>query len=117
MDKEMLEQFQSLVQGMAEMEKRITDDIRSVKSDVENINQRTERLETDLQQVNQRTERLEVLLEHDIPHQIKLLAEGHAGILERLPEAEEVDTLRTRICVLERVVTDHTKAIQERKQA
>ena len=70
-----------------------------------------------LDTIDRRTYRLEVLLEHDIPHDIKLLAEGHEGILDRLPEAEEVDTLRARIRVLEKVVTDHTKAINELRQA
>lgn len=81
-----------------------------MKEELEPIN---DRLDT----IDQRANRLEVLLEHDIPHDIKLLAEGHEGILNRLPEAEEVDTLRARIRVLEKVVTDHTKAINELRQA
>ena len=74
-------------------------------------------IKNDIKAIDQRTNRLEVLLEHDIPKSIKLLAEGHMGIIERLPEAEEVDVLRARIRVLEKVVTDHTKAINELKQA
>ena len=81
-----------------------------MKEELEPIN---DRLDT----IDQRTNRLEVPLEHDIPHDIRLLAEGHEGILDRLPEAEEVDTLRARIRVLEKVVTDHTKAINELRQA
>lgn len=99
------------------MDQELKELLLSMRSDIKDIGKRTERLESDLQQVNQRTERLEVLLEHDIPHNIQLLAEGHAGILDRLPEAEEVDALRARIRVLERVVTDHTKVINELRQA
>ena len=67
--------------------------------------------------VNERTERLEVLLENDMPKQIKTLAEGHRDILDRLPEAEEIDTLRNRVRTLERVVTGHTSEINDLKKA
>ena len=89
----------------------------SRQSDIKDIGKRTERLEDSLQQIDQRTNRLEVLPEHDIPKSIQLLAEGYAGILKRLPEAEGVDTLRARIRILERVVADHTKTINELKKA
>jgi archaellum component FlaC len=70
-----------------------------------------------LDAISERTERLEVLLENDIPKQIKTLAEGHKGILDRLPEANEIDSLRSRIRTLEKVVTDHTDEINELKKA
>ena len=67
--------------------------------------------------IKEKVDRLEVLMEHDIPKQINLLAEGHANILERLPEAEEIDSLRSRVRTLERVITNHTEEINRLKQA
>ncbi len=58
-----------------------------------------------------------VLIENGVEKQIKAIAEGHANILERLPEAEEIDELRSRIRTLERVVTNHTQEINQLKQA
>lgn len=82
------------------------------------------KLENALQPINkrldaiyQRTERLEVLLENDLPKQIQTLAEGHKDILDRIPEAEEIDALRSRVRTLERVVTDHTNEIKDLKKA
>lgn len=74
-------------------------------------------MENKLTSVEDRTGRVEVLLEHDIPKQINLLAEGHKTILECLPEADELDGIRSRVCTLERVVTDHTSEISALKRA
>lgn len=74
-------------------------------------------MQSDIKCINQRTERLEVLLENDIPKQIQTLAEGHKGILDRLPEADEIDALRSRIRTLEKVVTGHTNVINELQKA
>lgn len=70
-----------------------------------------------LEPIQQDISRLKTLLEHDIPKQIQLLAEGHGAILERLPEADEVDVLRSRIRTLETVVTKHSADITEIRKA
>lgn len=106
-DKDMLEAMRAMMK----------EELEPINDRLNTIDRCTNQLNDRLDTIDQRTNRLEVLLEHDIPHDIRLLAEGYEGILDRLPEAEEVDTLRARIRVLEKVVTDHTKAINELRQA
>ena len=48
---------------------------------------------------------------------IKLLAEGHATILERLPFPEEQEVMETRVEALEAAVKLHSKQIRELKKA
>ncbi len=76
-----------------------------------------EAIREELSPMKQKINRLEILLEHDIPDQIRLLAEGHNMILDRLPEADEIDTLRSRVRTLETVVTKHSADIAEIKKA
>ena len=52
---------------------------------------------------------VQAIIESDVKKDIKTLAEGHAQILERLPEAEEQAELKSRVRILERVVVDLRK--------
>lgn len=60
---------------------------------------------------------IKALLENGVEKQIRLLAEGHAQILARLPEADEQGDIKARVTTLEHVVADHTKQISELQQA
>ena len=57
------------------------------------------------------------LLENGVEKQIKILAEGHAQILDRLPDAEKQEELGSCVTTLERVVKGHTKEIRQLQQA
>ncbi|WP_195983912.1 hypothetical protein [Clostridium sp. D33t1_170424_F3] len=61
--------------------------------------------------------RTHAFIESGVMKQVRLLAEGHEQILERLPEAEEIDSLRSRVRTLERIVTEHSQEIGELKRA
>ena len=58
-----------------------------------------------------------VLLESGVEKQIKIIAEGHKDILDRLPEAEEQAQLKSRVRVLERIVVDLRTELDELKKA
>lgn len=58
-----------------------------------------------------------VLLEAGVEKQIKIIAEGHKDILDRLPEAEEQAQLKSRVRVLERVVIDLRNELEALKKA
>lgn len=62
-------------------------------------------------------QQVKTLLENGVEKQIKILAEGHAQILARLPDAEKQEELESRITTLERVAKDHTKEIKLLQQA
>ena len=84
---------------------------------MDGIEQRMDGMEQRMGGVEQRMDRFEILLEHDIPKQLQLLAEGHQGIVKRLPEEHELDGIRLRVSTLERVVADHSEELRILKQA
>ena len=61
--------------------------------------------------------RTHAYIESGVMKPIRLLAEGHAQILERLPEADELDSLRGRVRNLERIVTEQGREIDALKRA
>lgn len=62
-------------------------------------------------------QQIRVLLENGAEKQIKLLAEGHAQLLARLPEAEQQGKIKARVTTLEHVAAEHTRQICELRQA
>lgn len=95
-----------------------------VKAEIEPLNermggmeQRMDGIEQRMDGMEQRMDRFEILLEHDIPKQLQLLAEGHQGIVKRLLEEHELDGIRSRVSTLERVVTVHSEELRILKQA
>ncbi len=61
--------------------------------------------------------RLMTYIESSVEKKIQLLAEGHETIIDRLPNADEQEQLRSRVRVLERVVVDLRKELDELKKA
>ena len=61
--------------------------------------------------------RTHAYIESGVMKPIRLLAEGHAQILERLPEADELDSLLGRVRNLERIVTEQGREIDALKRA
>lgn len=99
-------------------------DVAVLKTDVASLDKRMGNMEVRMDSMEVRMDRAEndihdvkILMEHDIPTTLKLLAEGHAGILERLPQNEQVAEVRTRVSTLEQVVTIHTQEIYDLKKA
>lgn len=62
-------------------------------------------------------QQIKVLLENGVEKQIRIIAEGHAQILARLPDAEEQGEIKARVTTLEHVVADHTQQINELRKA
>ena len=60
---------------------------------------------------------IKMLLENGVEKQIKLLAEGHAQILARLPDVQEQEKIKSRVATLEHVTAEHTRQINELKRA
>lgn len=93
MDKEMLEQFQIIIQGMADMEKR--------------LNQRIDETET----------RLNIKLENDVSKQLKLLGEGQQMVIDKFKRldqvAEDVEDVKDTVNALEAITKTNTTQIKE----
>lgn len=88
----------------------VEDRIGGMENELADVKGRATHVEAD-------TSRMKLLMEHDIPKQINILAEGHVAIIERLPEADELDGIRSRVRALEHVVTEHTDEIATLKRA
>ena len=84
---------------------------------IDEMGGRIDRIETRMDRMEMRMDRVEVLLEHDIPNHLQLLAEGHQGIVARLPREHELEELHSRVSTLERVSADHSEEIRTLKCA
>ena len=84
---------------------------------MDGMEQRMDGMEQRMGGMEQRMDRFEILLEHDIPKQLQLLAEGHQGIVKCLPKENELDAIRSRVSTLERISADHSEEIRILKQA
>lgn len=84
---------------------------------IDEMGGRIDRIETRMDRMEMRMDRVEVLLEHDIPNHLQLLAEGHQGIVARLPREHELEELHSRVSTLERVSADHSEEIRTLKRA
>ncbi len=107
------ERMGGMEQRMGGMEQRMD----GMEQRMDGMEQRMGGMEQRMGGVEQRMDRFEILLEHDIPKQLQLLAEGHQGIVKRLPEEHELDGIRSRVSTLERVVADHSEELRILKQA
>lgn len=92
-----------ILQAMQEM-------LEPIKSDIGGIASRLDRLEDE-------TQGIKVLLDTEIHRDINLLAEGHQIILDRLPDADEVEAIEARLSAVEVVIRKHSKDIQNLKKA
>lgn len=107
-----LPQLRSIVEQDSQRLKTVVEeDLPQLRSIVAQDSQRLKTV------VEEALPRLEALLEHSIPQQINLLAEGHALVLERLPNPEKVEVLDDRVDTLETVVKQHSTDIAQLKKA
>jgi predicted nucleic acid-binding Zn-ribbon protein len=84
---------------------------------MDEMSSRIDRMENRMDRIEVRMDRVEILLEHEIPKQLQLLAEGHQGIVARLPKEHEMEELHSRVSTLERVSADHSEEIRLLKYA
>ena len=84
----------------------------------QSANQSENRMKTYINQsVSQSEGRMKTYIESNVEKKIQLLCEGHEAILDHLPEADEQEQLKSRVKVLERIVTDMRVEIDELKKA
>ena len=95
----------------------IRQDINRLKDELTPIKHNISRLENELVPIKQDINRIKILMEHDIPRQFALLAEGQAIIMDCLLKPGEFNELRDRVDVLETVVTEHSAEIAALQQA
>ncbi len=68
-----------------------------MSSRIDRMENRMDRIEMRMDRMEGRMDRVEILLEHEIPKvQLQLLAEGHQGIVARLPKEHEMEDLHSQ---------------------
>jgi len=96
---------------------RIDQNMAQMDQDISRIDQNMARMDQDISRMDQDITRIKIILEHDIPKQLSLLAEGQSIILERLPKPGKAEEIEDRVDVLETVVTMHSADIADLKKA
>ena len=111
---------------LAQIDKRFEEQNQQIDKRFEKQNlQIDKRLEEQNLQIDEKLEKqskrlldqFNIVLEDKVSHEIRMIAEGHMNILERLPEVNTVEDLKSRIRVLERIVKEHSKTIDELRKA
>ena len=93
-------------------DKAILEAMKSIQTDT--LNQIDEKLEKQSQRLLQD---FNTVIEDKVSHEIKIIAEGHMDIIRRLPEITELEELKSRVRVLERITQELSKTINELKKA
>ena len=93
-------------------DKAILEAMKSIQTDT--LNQIDEKLEKQSQRFLQD---FNTVIEDKVSHEIKIIAEGHMDIIRRLPEINELEELKSRVRVLERITQELSKTINELKKA
>lgn len=100
MDKELLEQFQLLSQGMVQMEQRLSQEIKDVEKRME------EKLELRIKESEARTA---ILIENKVTKRIDALVDGYQTVHEKQWQLErttermrgQIEDLQNRVAALE----------------
>ena len=93
-------------------DRAILEAMKSIQTDT--LNQIDEKLEKQSQRLLQD---FNTVIEDKVSHEIKIIAEGHMDIIRRLPEINELEELKSRVRVLERITQELSKTINELKKA
>lgn len=96
--------------GMDKRLEAVEDRLGGVENELTDVKERVTYVET-------KTDRLQLLLEHDIPKQISILAEGHTALLKHMATSEELGGVDSRVHTLETVVARHSDDIAALKRA
>ena len=83
---------------------------------LEPINAHLDTMDARLDKIEEEARHTRVLIENQ-DHKIKLIAEQHSEIIEKLSVTSEVDSLKGRVSTLEGIVKTHTTQIMELKKA
>ena len=69
-------------------------------------------MQADMADIQKRVLKIEVTQEHEVLRNIRLLAEGHSGVIDRLDRLEElpeqVEDIQNTVSVLKHVFKEHT---------
>lgn len=97
-------------------------DIENMKTDIMNMKSDIESLKVQIESLNERVTKLELTLENETNHHIKILAENHGNLIDKLNQAVrvtnknliyeiQVDSLTERVARLEKEFAEMKKNI------
>ena len=114
--KEILEALKEVqADTLTQIDKRLEEQNRQIDKRLEEQNRQIDK------KLDEQSQRLlnefNVVIEDKVSHEIRLIAEGHMNILERLPDVDKQEQLKSRVKVLEQVVLDMRIELDELKKA
>ena len=114
------------VSGLKQGQVALQEDVSGLKQDVSGLKQGQTSLQEDVSglkqdvfEVKERTTRIEVTLENDIKKSVQLIAEGHAGIVDKIHDLDSIKTTvedtKDEVDVVFKVMQGHSAEIKALK--
>lgn len=73
--------------AIADLMKPLENDIQGLKTETQGLKADVQELKADVQELNNRTSKIELTLENETNRNIKLLAENHVNLIDKLNQA------------------------------
>ncbi len=114
---ELLAKQGEVLEQVLERQDRMESELSSVKATQDRMEARQERMEETITGMQTTLTRVAVTQENVVIPNIKLLAEGHAGIMDALVPKERVERIEEDVDALKLAVKSHSRQIAELQEA
>ena len=112
---EQLKELEPIKERLDGMDKRL-DGMDEQLKELEPIKERLDGMDEQLKVLDKKNTDTRSVIETQIEHAIRLLAEGHAQIVESMVKPAQLEEVHPRLDTLENVVSVHSKEIRELQQ-
>ena len=91
-------------------------DVGNLKQDVGHLKQGQERLENEMATIKENVTATRVVIENEVERNIRFLADGHMGVVQRLDRIEPVvENIEDDVSVIKAAVSSHSSDINKLK--
>ena len=94
----------------------LREELEPINNRLDDIDPKFDTVQQEIAGIKEDVRQTRVLVEHQ-DHKISLIAEQYGEIARKLERVRDVDELKDRVRVLERIVANHSDEIKELKQA
>lgn len=110
--KEQLKELEPIKERLDGMDKRLD----GMDKRLDGVDKRLDGMDEQLKVLDKKNTDTRSVIETQIEHAIRLLAEGHAQIVESMVKPAQLEEVHPRLDTLENVVSVHSKEIRELQQ-
>ena len=123
-DLELFQAIQGIIDPLREDVQSMKNDMQIMKDDINGLKGDVQGLKSDMKEVKERLTNVEnevhktnVIIETEIRRDIRLLAEGHKGLVERLGHLPaDVEIIKEEVSTLKFIQTDIAKRVYRKQQ-